>query len=319
MARQQVERLEWVDTAKGVGIVVVVAGHIVSSLAVVVAIYLWHMPLFFLLSGYLFAPREPAGYLRQKARHLLVPYLSFLLLLSIVPVLQGDLKHVARMLFGGRVLHGWFGVFWFVPVLFVTQQLANRLIPRLSTRRFALLSVACLLLAWLIPPASTVPYALDVVLVALPLFWIGWLCRGMAPDRLWLSLLGAVGIGLCALGWMPTIVMKNARYGWPVVTLLFAIAGAHLCAQASRWLAPVQRPFQALGRASMTILYLHPVVFIVLRDDLKLLSHQALLVAVATLVPFALHHAFAQSALTRRLFLGEQVPARPAHRVGEPA
>lgn len=48
-----------VDSLKGVGIIAVVAGHIYTE-PFARLVFLWHMPLFFLISGYLtlFAPIE---------------------------------------------------------------------------------------------------------------------------------------------------------------------------------------------------------------------------------------------------------------------
>ena len=66
-------RLEWIDIAKGVGIILVVVGHTGRGLSAVYfpdgtgflqsmdkAIYAFHMPLFFLLSGITFGMRPPS-------------------------------------------------------------------------------------------------------------------------------------------------------------------------------------------------------------------------------------------------------------------
>uniref|UniRef100_UPI001C2F5592 acyltransferase family protein n=1 Tax=Micrococcus sp. GbtcB5 TaxID=2824750 RepID=UPI001C2F5592 len=49
-------RVEWIDTAKGMGIFLVILGH-TGSLGgrITNYIYSYHMPLFFFLSGYLFS------------------------------------------------------------------------------------------------------------------------------------------------------------------------------------------------------------------------------------------------------------------------
>jgi fucose 4-O-acetylase-like acetyltransferase len=45
------KRIEWVDTAKGIGILLVILGHTILLPFISVPIYAFHMPLFFLLSG----------------------------------------------------------------------------------------------------------------------------------------------------------------------------------------------------------------------------------------------------------------------------
>lgn len=51
MKRQ--DRIEWIDVAKGIGIILVIMGH-TFQLDLVSPIYAFHMPLFFFLSGLLF-------------------------------------------------------------------------------------------------------------------------------------------------------------------------------------------------------------------------------------------------------------------------
>lgn len=303
-------QLHWLDTAKGLGIVAVVAGHVFSSRQLVDPIYLWHMPLFFFLSGYLFYPQPGKAFALRKIQHLLVPYVTFLLVISLPALWTGDRKHLLRMLFGGRALVASYGTFWFVPVLFVTQQLANFALPRLHPSRQAVLMAVCVAIALLIPAARLVPWALDVVLVALPIFWIGYRSKGQALNSSWISVLGFAGMALCGVGLLPTIDMKNGLYGWPIVSLLFSMSAVHLICQVSQWSMPCTGAFQALGRASMTIMFLHPALFMLLRDDLRLVSNEGLLFLIALTVPFAAHHLLARAKLTRRLFLGET--RRPA-------
>lgn len=82
------KRVEWIDVAKGVGIVLVSFGHLrngdgesvwLPTLdAPIDAIYLFHMPLFFLLGGLTFSRRGGfKAFLARKAKTLLVPYYVF--------------------------------------------------------------------------------------------------------------------------------------------------------------------------------------------------------------------------------------------------
>ena len=74
------ERKEWIDVMKGIGILSVVAGHIFTGFFHQI-IFLFHMPLFFFLGGYLFRKRDNLWeYFWTKVKHLLVPYSVFLIL-----------------------------------------------------------------------------------------------------------------------------------------------------------------------------------------------------------------------------------------------
>jgi acyltransferase len=76
------ERFDFIDKAKAVGILLVVLGHVPGMPdRMVTAIYSFHMPLFFLLSGFLLSRRKLdmdfRAYFGQLLRGLGLPYLGF--------------------------------------------------------------------------------------------------------------------------------------------------------------------------------------------------------------------------------------------------
>lgn len=73
-------RIQWIDTCKGIGILLVVIGHTMIENKYRGPIYSFHMPLFFFISGYLFSIKKYsniAQILFSKAKSLLVPYILF--------------------------------------------------------------------------------------------------------------------------------------------------------------------------------------------------------------------------------------------------
>lgn len=76
------KRIEWLDIAKGIGILLVVAGHCIPlSDPLCQLIFVFHMPLFFLLSGYTASAKD--GFFTtviKKAKTLLLPFAAFFLL-----------------------------------------------------------------------------------------------------------------------------------------------------------------------------------------------------------------------------------------------
>lgn len=68
-------RYDWVDIAKGFGIILMVFGHIVECKLVYNWISSFHMPLFFFLSGYVFnTDKNAKDFIISKAKTLLIPY-----------------------------------------------------------------------------------------------------------------------------------------------------------------------------------------------------------------------------------------------------
>lgn len=71
-----------IDILKGIGIILVVIGHN-SSGVLRNFIYTFHMPLFFIISGFLFSKKNIKDYLMNSFQRLLIPYFLFLILLSL--------------------------------------------------------------------------------------------------------------------------------------------------------------------------------------------------------------------------------------------
>lgn len=70
-----VERVSYIDYIRAIGIVLMVLAHIPLSSAFVHYVHGFHMPLFFIVSGYCYKGGE--GHLKKTIKKLLVPYFSF--------------------------------------------------------------------------------------------------------------------------------------------------------------------------------------------------------------------------------------------------
>lgn len=62
------------DVLKGIAILAMIAGHCFIPLPLHHFIYIWHMPLFFLISGYFFHEKPGGVVIRGICRGLFVPY-----------------------------------------------------------------------------------------------------------------------------------------------------------------------------------------------------------------------------------------------------
>ena len=75
-------RIEWIDIAKGIGIILVIMGHTIA-LRYSQWLYTFHLPLFFLLSGLVYNENKYPKYttlLKQKSTQILLPWLKFFLI-----------------------------------------------------------------------------------------------------------------------------------------------------------------------------------------------------------------------------------------------
>lgn len=74
-------RTQSVDIAKGILIILVVVAHAQADIVHDI-IFIFHMPLFFVISGFLIRQEKllKTGYVRGKIKHLIIPYMIYLML-----------------------------------------------------------------------------------------------------------------------------------------------------------------------------------------------------------------------------------------------
>lgn len=123
------KRLEYIDCAKGIGILlVVIAHHLQDSEGVLLWIYSFHMPLFFIITGYLLAKRNKRFSLKEAilsgAKSLMYPFYTFSVVLLLwwillLFVLQAKPEESFRsMLLRMLTTYGYHAL-WFLPTMYI--------------------------------------------------------------------------------------------------------------------------------------------------------------------------------------------------------
>lgn len=180
------DRNRILDIAKGIGVFFVIAGHMPSvfSESVRLWIFSFHMPLFFLISGYFakeaLTSEEVVGALYGKIRKLLVPYIVYSCIYTILMYVSGDVSSSGllvciRDLFLGTIN----GVQWFFLSLFLTS--AIFVIVSFLLRRELLRGVLVLLFVisgFLMGKLGIGNYfRLGTSCFALGFYYLGYLCK----------------------------------------------------------------------------------------------------------------------------------------------
>ncbi|MCC4252837.1 MAG: acyltransferase family protein [Pseudomonadota bacterium] len=305
-------RLDWVDVARGIGIIAVVAGHVWTRGPARDAIYSFHMPLFFLLSGMLSRPHPVAAFTWRQIVTQGRPYAAFLILLLLAdqivepmkgkaPIFRDWPQDMESVLLGGTWLGGPFIIFWFVPCLMVARiafNIALRRWPDPLDERWALLLLPLALLAYGLGWAfDESPLGLLSAPMAVLLLWAG----AALPRIRWRNGL-ILPLGLLAMaglaGVFPTLNMKVANYGWPLLSIASAVATSLLLFRLSALVARYAWPLRQFGRASLVIMYLHGALIHYCGPSLS----KAWLFLLALLLPFLAWHLLRLTPL-RRVFL----------------
>jgi len=316
--------MEWVDSLKGVGILSVVVGHIYSGVLKDI-IFVFHMPLFFFMAGYLFKPRQQIKeYFTKKVYHLLIPYIAFLFILfipQVVEIVNSSnvglpflLKTIAKALVGGRYLQGWTGVFWFITCLFITQQIVNYLVVKFSENVVASIMVILLLIGYVNDTFFQqywLPFNANVACIAAPIFYIGYLMRNAGFSNF--ILFGAAVVSMISIiavyyGVELSYDMKGANYGLPLASLIAALAFIIVLVRLSKALSliPLLSPVLGyIGSGSMVIMYLHQPIQASLRDSFGVDS-ELIRFGFALVFPIILFFFLKRVSALRGIFLGSE-------------
>ncbi|OUL07524.1 hypothetical protein B0533_13485 [Sedimentibacter sp. SX930] len=125
------ERLKYIDCMKGIGIVLVVLGHVSMIKVLTKIIFSFHMPLFFMISGITYFLSKRDNFYIKKVRTLLIPYLFFSLISFIYWVLierylrnQGNISVSDQFINvflakAGSDNYIYNAPLWFLPCIFV--------------------------------------------------------------------------------------------------------------------------------------------------------------------------------------------------------
>lgn len=124
-------RLKHIDIAKGLGIILVVWGHSLIEFGHYI-IYMFHMPLFFYLSGIFHRPGKYNELVTKKYKGLIIPLLIFIIVLF--PMSYFSSESILRTM--PPHLNGVFGPLWFLISLFFLSVIYHpmqniRSVPRL--------------------------------------------------------------------------------------------------------------------------------------------------------------------------------------------
>ena len=280
---QMKKRIEYVDIAKAVGIILVIAGHVVSGDNIAKRIiYSFHMPLFFILSGLSLAIREKNSNVKwkkiisRKAKRLLLPYVIWGLIYS-----SFSFKHTALVLYGTRetlISAESLTSLWFLPVLFLAYlitemvlRIANRLkMPNLA---IAIGIAGTITIGFIIPhyPQYGYPWGLDIAFIAAAFMLIGFfLQRGNEKItnnivRLVILIISSI-LFVVVVRYSNTsvgyVLMANAIYGNCFVFFANALLGSIIVLMAACLLSKFHlKCLSATGQKTLGIFVIHkPIV-----------------------------------------------------------
>ncbi|MGX7112131.1 acyltransferase family protein [Gemella cuniculi] len=181
-------RIRYIDMSKGFAIILVILGHMMYTPSKLkVLLYIFHIPLFFFLSGYTFSVKKYTSFFvffKKKLQTIIFPYflmnISIFFIKSVIlqpeSILKVDVIYFIKALFLADRLHIYYQL-WFLNVLFISELICY-FVVKLCDVWYKWFSVFLTLLVlgyfgglayqrqyWLIWSIDLVPYATIFVLM----------------------------------------------------------------------------------------------------------------------------------------------------------
>lgn len=175
----ETQRIEYLDIAKGVGILLVVIGHCINSNSLIGKwIWTFHMPLFFIISGMLYdSSRYPyfSSFFRKKTKTLLLPLLIFsILIITLKSFIFPESFNINSL---RKTLPD--VAYWFIFILYLSEIIyyfINKFINNTQTKSLVILSLPIISFI-LMKQCINLPYNISSVFICTFFYGIGNLFR----------------------------------------------------------------------------------------------------------------------------------------------
>ena len=288
-------RIKWIDISKGIGIISVVMGHSFlvngSALYLKTIIYGFHMPLFFIVSGYLMREYKDWSILKKRAYSLLIPYVTYSVFIRVFDIVldyaRGTKPNVLQMLLGSVVqIRGtdYAGVAWFLTWMF-TAQIIMQCILKISHKEKwrNIICLLCFILGTIFTNILKykLPWNIDAALVSILFLRIGMIYKrkqdSIASKQRPIYMASMALIYIISLGLNVYVFSGNyidiydGRIGNPILYVVAAVAGSSIviCLAIHCAHTVIGRLLALIGQHSLTIYGLHMVINTILCQILK--------------------------------------------------
>lgn len=285
-------RIELIDIAKAITIILVILGHTTGNLETPMYrrfLYAFHMPLFFFLAGLSIKPkalksfREWLSFIKKNLLALAVPYLIFAFIYA-----PFSFDNVPKFLYGSWQALGKAGTLtslWYLTCFFIArvycqllENLANRINAKRANDILGLFSIPMFAIGFLLPKIEGgYPWCLDISFVAAGFILLGIALRQrlliFAQQKGWvLCLFTTVSAAVLACGTflrgdaLELCLMCRSNYGNIFWFMLNAVSGSALVIGVSMLLFRISResarPFSTaaityVGQHTLGIFLLH--------------------------------------------------------------
>lgn len=273
------ERVKWVDIAKGFSILLVIVGHSIPHRGffklIWSIIFSFHMPLFFIISGFLFKSDEFKNLIRKNFKRMLIPYLITYTIYFIYMIITSNGKisiYLVSMLYGsGKQVPSIptiqsIGALWFLVTLFLSNLIFNWILRNSFKKgtlvQFIYIIFACII-GYLLKNIEYLPWSLDLALISQVFLYTGYKLKNFKLFNGSKIPISSILILICL--WLICINnyafdLNQRVYRDFTITLVGSISGSIMIFYLSSYISkiPILNNFLTFcGRESLIILCIH--------------------------------------------------------------
>lgn len=279
------KRLGWIDMCRGIVMILVVLGHTLtynSNLRFI--IFTFHMPVLFIISGFVFKPRVLCISAPKYAKRLLMPmYVAGIALLiyrimsmiieqqKLADICYWIKRTIVAVLFASGVdtpkgfpwVHT-FGMLWFLAAMFWAMILLTVIFN--NTEKNIIRIILCLsgtVVGMVISRYVWLPMNFDIALIVLTYLCVGYYLKINSMDNMKLMIPIIVFCGIIwGVNYMlgGKIELAQRRFDIPVLSFAASVAGSilvmYICKITYRK-NKLTDALQFVGKNSMTVLVIH--------------------------------------------------------------
>lgn len=291
------KRIEWIDMARGIGIVLVMLGHFSDFVYLNCIIYTFHVPLFFFISGLVFegCKKSTVKFISSEIKRIFIPYWVWALLLFILPELLLDYIKTHQISYENQLnfltmSRPGTGTLWFFSALLSVHIIAFVILKLSKDREWVLFLISVILFAgfycyyklgyeelWL---------NIDVACMAMIFFSVGYVCKKkinilqkiLSLKYVKLTVLFIVLLSVNIVTGLANykilndnVNMWSNEYGNPVLMLISAFCGIFAVVIFSNLF--IAKPICYLGKNSVSFFIPHQQIYMfILRYILPLIG-----------------------------------------------
>lgn len=269
------ERIEWIDMAKGYGILAVIYSHI-SHVGLKSLCHIFHMPLFIFLSGYTYKIKNDWKQMAiKKAKRLMIPYIIFGIIGGFIEELCINklnsvhlINILTQLLFQRRYL-----IIWYIMMIFILEMIMYFPIKYIkSEKKLFIISLLIYVIGrvyFFYNPQSAWILNLDTCLTCQFWFVLGYLFskRGLLNNNkgnynikiasislIVMLISGAINYLLCG----NNLNIYSNLYALPLITEIGAISGILMIISISK--IKTFKFIKMIGKNSIIFMLVHPII-----------------------------------------------------------